>query len=326
MGFASQWSQYFPPKPTFTEKDVPPGSQQGNVFIITGANQGIGLELVKMLYPTGATIYLAGRSRERVEQAIKDVTESQKSESTPSILKYLHLDLNDLSTIKASAAAFAAQEKKLNILWNNAGIGVEAQGTTTKQNIKVQVGINCIAPLLFTQELLPQLQEAAKTATAGSVRVIWTGSLTIESFAPSQGLIYESLEKGKTTWPIVDYAMSKVGNWYLAVEAAQRWGKYGIVSVVQNPGNVLTNIYSSQPTLVMIILKTLLLYEPKMGGYTLLFSGFTPELDIEKNNGAYIRPWGVLAPCGRADLYKKIEQGAATEFWEWCEKQYQRHV
>ncbi|PVH98796.1 NAD(P)-binding protein, partial [Periconia macrospinosa] len=265
------WQQYFPPKPTFTEKNVP--SSCGKVFIVTGANQGIGLELVKMLYPTGATIYLAGRSRERVEQAIQEVIETQKP-ATPATLKFLYLDLSNLTTIKASAAAFAAQESRLDKLWNNAGIGGNPEGTTTAQNIEGHVGINCVAPLLFTQELLPQLQEAAKTAEPGSVRIIWSSSLMIETMSPPGGLQYEHLEKSKTTNSNRDYSMSKVGNWYLAVEAAQRWAKYGIVSVVQNPGNLKTNIYSHQPKLLMALLN-LLLYEPKMGAYTLLYSGFT---------------------------------------------------
>ncbi|KAH7108835.1 hypothetical protein B0J11DRAFT_545455 [Dendryphion nanum] len=295
--FNAVCSQYFPPKPKFTEKDVPPGSQVGKVFLVTGANQGIGLELVKMLYPTGATLYLAGRSQERIEKAIK----------------------------QASAAAFTAQEKKLDILWNNTGIGGDPEGTTTKRAIEGHVGINCVAALLFTQELLPKLQEAAKTAPACSARIIWTGSLMIETHSPTGGIQYEFVEEGKTTNPARDYASSKVGNWYLAVEAAQRWGNYGIVSVVQNPGNLLTNIYSHQPKWLMAILK-LVLYEPKLGAHTLLYSGFTPDVGIEKNNGAYIRPFGYVAPNGRQDIYMAIAAGEATKFWEWCEKMYQLHI
>jgi hypothetical protein len=44
MSLASAITQYWPPKPTFTEEHVP--SQTGKVFIITGSNQGIGFERV----------------------------------------------------------------------------------------------------------------------------------------------------------------------------------------------------------------------------------------------------------------------------------------
>jgi hypothetical protein len=54
-------SQFFPSSPPFTEKDIP--AQNGRVFIVTGGNAGIGLELCKILYGTGATIYMASRSK-----------------------------------------------------------------------------------------------------------------------------------------------------------------------------------------------------------------------------------------------------------------------
>jgi hypothetical protein len=46
---------------TFTEKDV--NSQGGCVFIVTGGNQDVGLELIKMPYPASAVIYMASGSR-----------------------------------------------------------------------------------------------------------------------------------------------------------------------------------------------------------------------------------------------------------------------
>lgn len=53
--------QWFPSKPLFTEAEVP--SQKGKVFIVTGGNSGIGYALIKILYGTGATIYMASRSK-----------------------------------------------------------------------------------------------------------------------------------------------------------------------------------------------------------------------------------------------------------------------
>lgn len=59
----STLTQIYPPKPGFTEKNVPTGSQRGRVFIVTGGNAGIGLELTKILYAAGATVYIASRSK-----------------------------------------------------------------------------------------------------------------------------------------------------------------------------------------------------------------------------------------------------------------------
>lgn len=56
----SWYTQWYPPSPTFTEADVP--SQKGKIFLVTGCNAGIGLELCKLLYTTGATVYLTTRT------------------------------------------------------------------------------------------------------------------------------------------------------------------------------------------------------------------------------------------------------------------------
>ncbi len=61
--FRSFFSQYYTPKATFTEANLTPGSQNGRVFIVTGGNAGIGFELCKLLITTGATIYMASRSK-----------------------------------------------------------------------------------------------------------------------------------------------------------------------------------------------------------------------------------------------------------------------
>lgn len=61
MSLYSTYNQFFPPKPTFTEKEVP--SQAGRVFIVTGGNSGVGYELCKILYGKGATVYMTTRSK-----------------------------------------------------------------------------------------------------------------------------------------------------------------------------------------------------------------------------------------------------------------------
>ncbi|KAG8156493.1 hypothetical protein KVR01_013597 [Diaporthe batatas] len=305
MSFSSLWQQFFPPAPSFTEKDVTPGSGAGKVFIVTGANAGIGLALVKILYPTGATIYLAGRSVDKTQKAIAEIT-SLSSPATPAKLKILQLDLADLASVKAAAASVASQETRLDILWNNASTNLP--------------GSNCVAPLLFTEELLPLLQAAAKSAPKDRVRVIWTGSLHIDMTAPKVGVDFTRIEDAANlTVTRDDYAASKAGNYFLATEAARRWGASGVISVCQNPGNLYTGMYDNEPALLMFFLKRFVLYETKYGAYTMLFAGLSSEVN-ESSNGAYIWPWGRIRPLPRADILEAVSNGRAAKFWEWCER------
>ena len=100
----------------------------------------------------------------------------QPAPKSPGKIKFLHLDLNDLESVKRAATTFAQQESRLDFLWNNAGTGanlVEA-GAKTAQRFEAIVGMHCIATLLFTELVRPQLREAAAApeTARGSVRVV----------------------------------------------------------------------------------------------------------------------------------------------------------
>lgn len=320
MSFASFRTQYWPPAPKFIEKDVT--TQAGKVFIVTGGNQGVGFELIKMLYPTGATIYMASRSKERAEEAMKSVVSAD--ESGASRLKFLHYDLNDLATVRTAAKTFLEQESRLDILWNNAGIGAAAVGSKTKQGIEAHMGVNVLGPLLFTQLVLPKMQYAASVAAKNSVRIVWTSSWMMESNSPLGGFNPKDVENGGANDAYTNYATSKAANWMLAHEAGQRYGKDGIISVVQNPGNLSTHIYDTQSRIFMFFVK-MVLYPPKMGAYTELFAGLSDEV-TEDSQGAYIIPWGRIQERNpREDIYKALDEGKGKLLWEWCEAQAEAH-
>lgn len=93
----------------------------------------MGFELVKVLYVAGATVYIMTRREGRALAAIKVIESSTVAGATeattttsktamPGVLQYIHLDLTDLSSIPASAAALLAPESRLDVRWNNAGV------------------------------------------------------------------------------------------------------------------------------------------------------------------------------------------------------------
>ena len=90
------YTQLFPSKPTVTEENLP--DQVDNIFIITRSNTGIGFELVNILYSKGAKSIHARTTEGKAEQAIKIITSTPSA--TSGEVKYLHLDLADLTTVK----------------------------------------------------------------------------------------------------------------------------------------------------------------------------------------------------------------------------------
>ncbi|PBP22433.1 short chain dehydrogenase reductase [Diplocarpon rosae] len=331
-------------KPLLTEKNLP--DQTGKVFIVTGSSSGLGKDLAEILYTHHAKIYVAARSEDKARRAIEEIT--SKYPDSKGALVYLHLDLDDLTTIKASAEAFLAQEKSLHVLWNNAGVMRPPQGSKTKQGYELQIGTNNLAPFLFTKLLTPLLQSTAKISPPGSVRVVWVSSSAAKNFSPKGGLDVANLDYhvDKGAWH--KYGVSKAGNIYHSKEYARRYGKDGIISVVKNtlldfcsdfqsttdsakaldPGFLKTDLYKNLPWWQGSVVN-MMLHEPIYGAYTELYAGLSTDITTG-NNGSFVEPWGRLC-LSRND----IEAGAMTkdeggtgighEFWEWTEKEVAKY-
>lgn len=310
---------------------------------MTGSNAGVGKALATILYGADATVYVAARNAEKAEKAINEMKTAHPN--SKGSLTFLHLDLNDLTTIKKSAEEFLSKEKKLDVLWNNAGVMVPPPGSKTAQGYELQLGTNCVAPFLFTKLLTPILIETAKTAAPGSVRVVWTSSSAAEVTSPKNGVDMNNLDYKKDVAGWTKYGTSKAGNWYHATEYAKLHKNDGVVSVVcriiflrkvptdkklaLNPGNLATDLQRHMGSIAASILK-LGLYPPIQGAYTELFAGLSPDVTIEKS-GTWIQPWGRFVDI-RPDLEagkKSISEGGTgvgEKFWAWSEEQVKSYL
>ena len=74
----------------------------------------------------GARVYIASRSKERVDQAIYEMGVAAKGMKLD--LRFLQLDLQDLRAVKASATQFTQLETRLDILINNTGVCILLNG------------------------------------------------------------------------------------------------------------------------------------------------------------------------------------------------------
>lgn len=90
------------------------------VFIVTGGYGGVGFELCKILYAHNATVYIAGRSSSKAEKALETI--KKESPNSNGRVEFLSLDLSDLSSIKPAVESFQAQQQRLDVLVNNAGV------------------------------------------------------------------------------------------------------------------------------------------------------------------------------------------------------------
>ncbi|KAK7349544.1 hypothetical protein VNO77_06992 [Canavalia gladiata] len=87
--------------------------------VVTGANKGIGLEIVRQLASAGIKVVLTARNEKRGLQAL----ESLKASGLSDLVLFHQVDVADATSVASLADFLKSEFGKLDILVNNAGIG-----------------------------------------------------------------------------------------------------------------------------------------------------------------------------------------------------------
>lgn len=182
-------------------------------ILITGSTDGIGRATAKRLVQDGHTVLLHGRSRAKLDVAIKD---------TGAGAGYV-ADLSSVDGARKLAAAVRADHPRLDVLINNAGV-LKAPQTTTNEGFDLRYMVNTIAPYALTLALLPIM--------GGDARVV---NLSSAAQAPFD---LAALDGGQSLGAQAAYAQSKLAitAWTQALAEAHPEGPsfYAV-----NPGSLL---------------------------------------------------------------------------------------
>ena len=204
----------------FTAADVP--DQSGRTILITGANSGIGYEAAKVLAGQGAYVFMGCRDHSRAEKAIQSI----RREHPNALLGVVELDLGSLSSIRR-AAVKVQQEKRLDMLINNAGV-MRPPLRHTDDGFELQFGVNHLGHFALTSLLL------GKLAGGNDPRVV-----TVASIAHKRGDIhFDDLDGSKGYDKGKFYSQSKLANLLFMAELDRRLRAAGspIKSVACHPG------------------------------------------------------------------------------------------
>lgn len=144
------------------------------VALVTGANQGIGLQIAKDLVAHGLTVLIGSRDLGKGEAAAREIGERAHA---------LQLDVTDQASIAAAAERIRREFGRLDVLMNNAGISRakpnQSFGEAVQTNLLIDAPLesvrtvfetNVFGVIAVTQAVLPLLREAP----AG--RIVITGS------------------------------------------------------------------------------------------------------------------------------------------------------
>ena len=127
--------------------------------LVTGATSGIGLQLVRQLVEGGVEVVALGRDVARLEALAARFPH----------LTVVRADLLDLEAIPALAARLVAAHPRLAAVVLNAGVQhdvrFDAEGYGPQQ-VRDEVAVNLIAPMLLAQALLPHLAAQPRATLA----------------------------------------------------------------------------------------------------------------------------------------------------------------
>ncbi len=124
---------------------------QGQVALITGGAQGIGLAIAKRFQAEGAQVFILDCDERAAQKAITELNSDGAAQPSG----FLKADLSHPASIQDAIEALRRQVPKLNILINNAGIelekGIEALSVTDWDNV---LQVNLRGAFLMTQAAL----------------------------------------------------------------------------------------------------------------------------------------------------------------------------
>lgn len=239
---------------------------------MTGANTGLGFETTKALVSRGATVILACRSNEKMQEAIKKIRETTKEgEMIP-----LELDLSSFESIKKFVAIIKEKYSVFDCLINNAGLAVQAN-QSTKESIELHTGTNHIGPFLLTNLLMENIKANNSRVVIVSSKMHEKATIDFENFG-------KFTEKAKGERSNHLYNNSKLMNFYFAKELFKK----GIDVHVCCPGLCNTDFFRDyDPKFYHYILFSpvilFFLRSPGQGAQNIIYCA-TEDVNTEEKN------------------------------------------
>ena len=145
--------------------------------IVTGGSSGIGLAIAHMLGQEGHALTVAARRPDKLAAAAEELRGAGFD------VHEVAGNMADEETIKGVVAAHEERFGRLDVLVNNAGVGVGAAAAEHEtKRIDLQLSVNLRAIVLFYRESLPLLRAAA--AEHRNALVVNTSSISGKSGQP----------------------------------------------------------------------------------------------------------------------------------------------
>jgi carbonyl reductase 1 len=143
-------------------------SQQ--IFVVTGANKGIGYGIVETLASTvnNAIIYLTARDESRGKSAVQKLEQSLGNKKKSEI-RFHQLDIEDEASAKRFAEYLKKTHGEIDVLINNAGFAFKQAATeSAEEQANVTIGINYYGTKKVSTQLVPLIKKGGRVVNVCS--------------------------------------------------------------------------------------------------------------------------------------------------------------
>lgn len=269
-----------------TAADVVAGLDlRGQLFVVTGATSGLGLETVRALASAGADVVATGRSVDRAREA----TGAVAPRAIP-----VALDLERWDTVVAAAETVRALQRPVDAIVCNAGL-MNLPALELAHGLEKHFVVNHLGHFLLVRRLLDRVREASQ----GRVVVVSSAML---SLAPAAGIDFDNLDGSRGYDPATMYGQSKLANALFAFELARREAGSRVTANTLHPGVANTNLDRALPAWRRMASRALAWSRPyvrpiEVAAATQVYLATAPAL--AQTTGRYFEDCNPVEPPGR---------------------------
>ena len=233
------------------------------VWIVTGANSGIGKATALGLARLGGTLVLACRNAERGEAAREEITRATGNDK----MSVMIVDMANQSSIRSFAEEFRRTHDRLDALVNNAGV-FRRHRHVTLDGLEETFAVNYLGGFLLTHLLLDPLKASAPS------RVVNVSSSAHEG----SRIHFEDLQGEGRYSGFRAYGQSKLAQVLFTYELARRLEGSGVTVNACHPGVIRTNFGRDDWPWIVHLVRPFF-KSPKKGAETPIYLASSPEIE-----------------------------------------------
>jgi NAD(P)-dependent dehydrogenase (short-subunit alcohol dehydrogenase family) len=212
-------------QPSTTFAKAPPlPDMKGKVALVTGSTDGLGRDVARRLADAGARVLVTGRSTERGDSLVDEITKNGKGSA-----RFYRADLASLDEVRRLADAVLRDNPRLDILVNNAGVGFVFDTTRkfSAEGHEMHFAVNYLAHYLLTKLLLPRIVASAPARIIN----VSSGSQTTIDF--DDVMMTKGYNGGR------GYAQSKLAQVMMTIDMAPALEKQGVLTYSLHPATTM---------------------------------------------------------------------------------------